>query len=184
LLPAVFLLDDRLRAGGRRFLVAWAAVAALGLWVQVLGASFYWDHFIRVAQQAQEQWLGSVNRKGAFPPDRGGACDPCFEDLHGLNWLPPFAPIGGHAWLLRHVAAGDDWQHAEADAPWHRYTNLRLDIARTYGAARPDWWLLDFTGRLRPGGWLLLVFEAGGLLLSAVAWARFARKSRSSTPPG
>jgi hypothetical protein len=172
LLPAAFLLDDLLRVPRAWVLPAWAGVLALGLWVQIVGAAFYWDHFIRIAQDVQAQWLGQVVRTGAFPPDRGGACDPCFEDLHGLNWLPAFAPIEGHAWLLRHVVARDPWQIAEADAPWHRYTNLKMNIARSYAGARLDWWMLDFKGGLRPLGGLLIVLWAGGAAIGATFWLR------------
>jgi hypothetical protein len=177
LLPAVFLLDDLLLSPRAWILPAWAGVLALGLWVQVVGGAFYWDHFIRIAQDAQTQWLGRPVRTGAYPPDRGGACDPCFEDLHGLNWLPAFAPIDGHAWLLRHVLARHPWQTAEADAPWHRYTSLNLDIARSYGGARLDWWGLDFTGKLRPAGIVLFILMAAGTAGSATVWLR-ARKPR------
>jgi hypothetical protein len=172
LLPAVFLFDDLLDAQHRWTPPAWAGLLVLGFWIQVLGAAFYWDHFIRIAQEARTQWLGPVNRTGAFPPDRGGACDPCFEDLHGLNWLPAFSPLEGHAWLFRHVRAGDSWQVAEADAPWRRYTNLKLNIARSYGAVRIDWWLLDFKGPLRPGGIVLLLLMSLGTAVSAGFWVR------------
>jgi hypothetical protein len=172
LLPAVFLLDDLLRSPRAWTLPAWAGVLALGAWIQIVGAAFYWDHFIRIAQDVQTQWLGPVVRSGANPPDRGGACDPCFEDLHGLNWLPPFSPLEGHAWLFRHVVAGDSWQVADADAPWRRYTKLKMNIARTYAGARLDWWMLDFKGDLRPVGLLLFVLWAAGAAAGATFWLR------------
>jgi hypothetical protein len=52
--------------------------------------------------------------------------------MYAQTWLPPFSPIEGHLWLLRHVPAGHDAKTAEADAPWRRYTTLRLDIEDTF----------------------------------------------------
>ena len=66
LIPAVFLLDEALRERKRIVLAACAAVFLLGVSVQVVGASQYWDHFIRFSKNAQIRWLGNPNRSGAL----------------------------------------------------------------------------------------------------------------------
>src|SRR4029453_16214146 len=107
--PALMLPLALVVERGRR-LVAAALVAALalGVFVQILGSAYYWDHWIRISKEASAAWLGKPNRSGSFPPDRGGVCDACFEDQYAQQWLPPFQPIAGHLWLLRHTPFGDD----------------------------------------------------------------------------
>jgi hypothetical protein len=166
LLPAALVIDDALaiRARGRRRLATGGVVAVMvwGAFVQVLGNAFYWDHYIRITREATTWWLGSPNRAGAPTPARDGVCGACFEDTYGLQWLPPFQPIEGHWWLLKHVPFGHDWIRAEEDAPWHRYTTLRLSLADTYPRARIDWWFLDYALEHRAVGVLLLVLMALG----------------------
>lgn len=161
------VLVDAWRRAGRRWRLRglFAGFVAAGVLVQLLGISLYWDHFIRISMDARSAWLGKPNRKGAIIPVRAdGHCDSCFEDVHQLEWLPPFQPILGHAWLLRSLIAGDDWKRAEARAPWHRHTSLALDISRSYPRARLDWWgmlwLRDLPGHRAVGVVLLLLFAA------------------------
>jgi hypothetical protein len=171
LLPAVFALDRALLLRRRLALVTFAVVLAAGLAVQVAGSSFYWDHFIRIAQEARTRWLGSPNRAGAATKVHGVSCDPCFEDFYEINWLPPFNPIEGHFWLLRHVPVDHDWRRAEADAPWHRYTTLQLDIAASYPRARMDWWYLEIKTPFPHAGKMLLWGMSGGLALAMGLWS-------------
>lgn len=147
----------RLRCG------AVAVLLAMGVFVQVVGNAFFWDHFIRIQREARNNWLGAPNKSGTrFPDFGGGICGACFEDMHGMQWLPAFQPIEGHWWLLRHVASGHDWVNAEVDAPWRRYTTLRVDISRTYPAARIDWWFLEYgPGRRAPWVILLILMSVG-----------------------
>jgi hypothetical protein len=172
MLPAAFLLDDLLSARRWRALSLGAAVFVAGLAVQVVGASVYWDHFIRIAQDVQRQWLGVPQRGGAPNPQRGGGagCDPCFEDFYGFNWLPALSPLEGQIWLLRHVKQGHTWVQAEEDAPWHRYTTLKFRFAGSYERARLDWWRYDWEGRLERPAELLLRYLTLATLLSAVLW--------------
>ncbi len=137
-LPAVTSLLPHATGAASR--AACAGVFFVGVTVQLLGAAFYWDHWIRVAIHAREAWLGHADRRGARPPlNSAGLCDGCFEDNHGHDWLPPFSPVLGHAWLLRH--AGDPWDIAQRDAPWRRYTSIEMPgVAQYYSAARVDWW--------------------------------------------
>ncbi|HWU91541.1 MAG TPA: hypothetical protein VN253_29940 [Kofleriaceae bacterium] len=160
-----------------------ALVVALGVAVQLLGNAFYWDHFIRISMDARTAWLGAPNRAGAIIPVRAdGRCDSCFEDVHQLEWLPPFQPILGHLWLLRATLRGDDAKQAEADAPWKRHTSLALPIASSYARVRLDWWGLlwisDVPGTLIPGAALLLLFLAAALA-GARAWLRAHRAARA-----
>jgi hypothetical protein len=172
LLPAAFLLDDLLSARRWRVLVLAGVVFLCGLAVQVVGSSMYWDHFIRIAQDVQRQWLGVPQRGGAPNPERGAGagCDPCFEDFYGFNWLPALSPLPGTWWLLKHVQRGDTWEQAEREAPWHRYTTLKFQFAGSYLRARPDWWYLDWEGRLEPAGRMLMRGLQTGAFLSLVLW--------------
>jgi hypothetical protein len=124
------------RAGGVAILVLGLA----GVGVQCLGNVFYWDDFINISRQAQQAWLGRPDVSGT--PLAPAPCFSCFEEVYGIEWLPPMQPIAGHWWLLRHKVAGDDWKVAEADAPWKRYTSTTTNLAASYDGADIDWWPL------------------------------------------
>jgi hypothetical protein len=162
-----------------------AGAIALGVAVQLLGNAFYWDHFIRISMDARTAWLGTPDRKGAIIPVRAdGRCDSCFEDVHQLQWLPPFQPILGHLWLLRSTIRGDDAQTAEADAPWKRHTQLTLPIAASYARVRLDWWgmlwIADFP-RYRAHGIALLAVLLAGAIAAGLWWRRLHR-ARAPAP--
>ena len=164
-----------------------AGVLAAGLVVQLAGNAFYWDHFIRISMDARTAWLGQPNRTGAIIPVRAdGHCDSCFEDIHQLEWLPPFQPIRGHLWLLGATLAGDDSRQAEAEAPWHEYTQLAVDLSKTYPRVRIDWWGLlwikDFP-RTWPAGLVLLLLFAAGSVGGAIAWRRAHRMATEDPDP-
>lgn len=147
--PLLLLLApwlDRERSRVCRWLVR--GTLAVSIAVQLLGASLFWDHWIRLSREARIEWLGNPNRSGAAIAEKGrGHCDSCIEDMFGHQWLPAFSPIGGHAWLLVHVIARDSWAEAREDAPWHRYTSLALERPRSvYEQARIDWWALEVRG--------------------------------------
>jgi hypothetical protein len=165
---------------------ALAVVLVTGVGVQIVGNAFYWDHFIRIAMDARVQWLGKPNRGGAYVPERGrGHCDSCFEDMHGVIWLPPFSPIKGHAWLLSSLIDGDDARAAEKTAPWHRYTSLTLDIGRTYPSARLDWWGMLWIKdhrHTRPVGIALLVLFLAATGAGVLAWIRLHRRADDPEP--
>lgn len=155
LVPGTLWLDDAWQVASarvRRLRLAGAAlVVACGVFVSFLGSAFYWDHFIRISQQARRDWLGSPDRSGAPTPEVDGLCGACFEDTHQLHWLPPFHPVEGHSWLLRHAWAGSDAKAALADAPWVRYTRKPLAAERAFARVRFDWWPLTFFDRGRGG---------------------------------
>jgi hypothetical protein len=164
----------------RRRKVALGAVmgiAAVGVFIQLLGAGVYWDHFIRLSQAATRQWLGNPNRAGGYTPPRGDHCDPCFEDLHGHTYLPSFQPIEGHYWLLKNAIKGTSWDDAIKDAPWRRYTSLPLDATRRWFPWPPiDWWYLGWTGKLALAGKLIFVALLLGIGLGVTLWIQGLRR--------
>lgn len=152
----------------RRALIG--AVVAAGVVVQLLGSALYWDHFIRLAIDGKNQWLGQPDRSGSYIAARGrGHCDSCFEDTYELLWTPAFQPIRGHWWLLKSLARGDDARSAQVDAPWRNYTSLQLNLAADYPRTRIDWWgllwLVD-----APRTWPLGVAVAA-VFVGLLAWA-------------
>jgi hypothetical protein len=166
----------------RRYVLA--AVVAAGIAVQLLGNALYWDHFIRIAIDTKNQWLGSPDRRGAYVAERGrGHCDSCFEDTYPILWTPPFNQIRGHWWLVKSLARGDadDGRAAQVDAPWRGETRLEVDLSRTYHRARIDWWALlwlDEAPETRALGIALLVLFAGGTGAGGWMWIRLHRRDR------
>jgi hypothetical protein len=176
----VALLFDRLRWQHVRWRPLLATFFAAGMAVQILGLSFYWDHWIRISMAARNQWLGNPNRSGSYIPERGrGICDSCIEDMYPIQWMPPFHPMAGHWWLLKSTLHKQSGQEAETNAPWHVYTNLHVNVADLYDRARLDWWgclwIVDVPGHRVFGITILLLFLAG-TGVSAVIWWRLHRK--------
>jgi hypothetical protein len=122
----------------------------LGLAVQLLGAAFYWDHYIRILIAIKDQ----TGAQGWFQEQLG----------HG-HYIPQFSPLRGHLWLLSHKLRRDpDLDH---DAPWKLIVPERVDLRAHWEALRFDWWALDWlTGPTRApaaGAALLLLFGGGAL---------------------
>jgi hypothetical protein len=167
LVPIAWFLDAATTRLRKAIVIA---VVALGLGVQLLGNALYWDHFIRIAIEAKNQWLGQPDRSGSYVAARGrGHCDSCFEDTYELLWTPAFQPIRGHWWLVRSLARGDTADEAQRDAPWRTYTSLPVQIAPSYGRARIDWWGLIWLVDAPRTRALGLAVSAG--LAGALAWA-------------
>jgi hypothetical protein len=165
----------RQRRAGR---IAFGAVAAAALFVQLLGTAFDWSDFIKISMDVQHAWLGQPDVSGT--PIAPAPCFSCFEHLYPLQWLPPMQPIRGHWWLLVHKLAGDDWRSAQADAPWKIYTSLTPDIQAAYDTAALDWWLAMPTLH---GRWpLLLVVLLLVLAMPIRPWLT-ALRSTDSAPP-
>jgi hypothetical protein len=170
---ATLYLDQSLRARRRLLLAAWGGIFLVGAWVQLAGASQYWDHFIRVSKSVQTEWLGGPNRKGAYVPEMHGQCDPCFEDFYARTYTPAFQPIEAHSWFLWHHLKSDPWQVAAQDMPLKRYTSLDFSsVQRWYEQSPWDWWKLSFVGRYRKTGNLLLAILVIGLCGGVVLWGR------------
>lgn len=158
-------------------------VVAIGIAVQLLGSALYWDHFIRIAIDAKNQWLGNPNRKGSYIAERGrGHCDSCFEDTYEICWTPAFQPIAGHWWLIKSLARGDDQASAQIDAPWRRYTSLELDLSSTYPRARIDWWgliWLEDAKQTRTLGLVLLALFSLTTGVGVLMWIRLHRSGKA-----
>ncbi len=131
-----------------------------GLAVQILGAAFYWDHYIRILIAVKDQ----TGASGWFQ-----------EMLTQGHYIPQFSPVRGHLWLLEHFVRGDP--DLNADAPWHLLVPQPVDLAARWGALRIDWWALDLAGT--PLGSRMIV-----VLLFAVGWtgARVRRSILSGAP--
>ena len=173
LVPAALLIDDALRARKKIALAGCGLAFLLGFGVQVVGASQYWDSFIRFSKTAQIHWLGGPNRTGALSADRGGSCDPCFEDFYARNFTPAFQPIEGQWWYLKHHLRSDPWSVASLDMPLRRYTSLEFASARQwYEKPYWDWWKLDFVGRYKRTGDVLLAIFIVGLFTGVAFWIR------------
>ncbi len=159
-------------------------VVAAGIAVQLLGVSLYWDHFVRIAIDTKNQWLGNPNRSGAYIADKGrGHCDSCFEDTYEIMWTPAFQPIRGHWWLVKSIARGDSAADAQQDAPWRTYTSLNVNLDASYPRARIDWWGLlwikDATRTWLAGLALLVVFVSG-TAFGILRWLQLHRAAADS----
>jgi hypothetical protein len=158
-------------------------VVAAGIAVQLLGSALYWDHFIRIAIDVKNQWLGNPNRSGSYIAERGrGHCDSCFEDTYEITWTPAFQPIEGHWWLVKSLARGDDNAHdAQRDAPWRTYTQLEMNLGATYPRARIDWWGLLWikdAKKTRLTGLVLLLLFAAASTFGIWRWIRLYRSGK------
>ncbi len=108
----------------RRLLLG--GLVAVSLYVQVLGAAFYWDHYIRI--------LIAVK-------DESGAAGWYGENLSHGHYIPVFSPLRGHAWMLRHFIHRD----AElTDVPWQPVVPQSVRISDEWHRVRIDWWLLNW----------------------------------------
>jgi hypothetical protein len=129
LLLAFPWLPEALRRGRVR-LRKWllGALIAAGVAVQLLGASIYWDHYIRVLIAVKDQ-TGS-----------GGWYQ---EHLSHGHYIPAFSPLVGQWWLLRHVVHNDP--NLDEDAPWKSVIPFPANMSEAWVRVRLDWWLLEFT---------------------------------------
>ncbi len=134
LLWATPWLPEAMRRGKARLRRhALRALFATGLAVQLLGASIYWDHYIRV--------LISVK-------DQTGAAGWFRESLTQAHYIPVFSPLVGQAWLLRHIVQRDP--DLDRDAPWKSIMPISANLADSWSRLRIDWWPLDWLGNKEP----------------------------------
>ncbi|MDX2022374.1 MAG: hypothetical protein SF187_19215 [Deltaproteobacteria bacterium] len=149
-----------------------AGLCVVGLIVQLLGNAFYWDHFIRISQEARNGWLGNPNRIGSKGVPRPTSCDPCFEDYYPFEWLPAFQQIEGHWWLLKTVPLHKSWIEATMTAPWTHYTSMQIPIPRSYPQARIDWWPIQFGKKFKTATALIIATLSMFGLACALIWRR------------
>jgi hypothetical protein len=158
---------ERGRARLRRYAVG--AVLAAGLAVQLLGASFYWDHYIRVLIALKDQ----TGAYGWFT-----------EHLSHGHFIPEFSPIRGHAWMLAHLVRNDP--ELDRDAPWKPVIPQPANLTDAWSRLRLDWWLLEFADPpvAKAGenvGWRGTGFIALAVLVDALALASSGLKRRYLT---
>jgi hypothetical protein len=147
-------------ARGRRHLrqAALAGLLALGLFVQGLGASLYWDHYIRILQTVRDQTGGNGWSVHHLP--------------HGY-FIPEFSPLAGHFWLLRHLAANDP--DLDRDAPWKTLLPRKLQLNDAWARLRVDWWGNDwFAGptKAAKSGAVILLLLCSGVVVPLLALRR------------
>jgi hypothetical protein len=128
LLLAFPWLPEALRRGHVR-LRKWAVglLIAAGVYVQLLGASIYWDHYIRVLIAVKDQ----TGAGGWFQ-----------EHLSHGHYIPAFSPLRGQHWLLRHLVHDDP--ELDEDAPWHSIVPYPSNMSEAWTRVRLDWWMLEY----------------------------------------
>ena len=99
---------------------ALGALVAAGVAVQLLGASIYWDHYIRMLIAVKDQ-------TGA-----GGWYQ---EHLSHGHYIPAFSPLRGQWWLLRHLIHDDP--ELDRDAPWKSVVPYPVEPDRGVDAHAP-----------------------------------------------
>ena len=141
-------------------------VLGLGLSVQLLGAAFYWDHYIRLLIAVKDQ----TGAPGWFR-----------ENLSHGHYIPEFSPLRGHVWMLRH------WWHddpdLDRDAPWKTIHPLPADLSDGWRRLRLDWWALDWTdaqGKRSLAGWIAIALLEGGAALTLLSIARQSRRNNGN----
>jgi hypothetical protein len=99
----------------------------VGLCVQLLGASLYWDHYIRVVIGVKDETAAP----GWYQ-----------EHLSHAHYIPVFSPLRGHLWMLRHMLRGDSALFE--DAPWRQVVPQPVRLEEARSRWRIDWWALNF----------------------------------------
>jgi hypothetical protein len=171
LLLAFPWLPEALRRGRAR-LRRWSlgALVAAGVAVQLLGASIYWDHYIRVLIAVKDQT---------------GAAGWYQEHLSHGHYIPAFSPLRGQWWLLRHVVHEDG--ELDRDAPWKSVVPFPSNMTDAWTRVRLDWWLLEFAqgsdGRPRVAAALLLLMLAATTATGVLALRRPRRDQQRQVAP-
>ncbi|HEX6838266.1 MAG TPA: hypothetical protein VF334_16935 [Polyangia bacterium] len=127
--------------------LAFAGLVAWGVHTQLLGASIYWDHYIRALIAVKDQ----TGAGGWFQ-----------EHLSHGHYIPAFSPLRGQRWLLHHLVHDDP--DLDRDAPWKSIVPFPSNTSETWTRIRLDWWLLEFvqgdTKRPKVAAALLLLMLA------------------------
>jgi 4-amino-4-deoxy-L-arabinose transferase-like glycosyltransferase len=167
LLLALPWLPEALQRGRARLRrAALGLLLGAGLLVQLLGAAFYWDYYIRILIAVKDQ----TGAAGWFQEQLG----------HG-HYIPQFSPLRGHLWMMSHLIRQDP--DLDRDAPWKLIVPQRADLSAHYAAMRIDWWALDWlAGKEAPRGpgLVLLLLFGGGAVLCGVPVGRRLSAGRSA----
>jgi len=144
--------------------IALGLVLGLGLTVQILGATLYWDHYIRILIAVKDQ----TGASGWFG-----------ENLSHGHYIPAFSPLRGQVWLLRHLVRQDP--DLDRDAPWKSVMPLPADLTDGWRRLRVDWWPLDWLDEktLAPvwRGWAFLLVLYSGAFAAGMSLLSSARRS-------
>jgi hypothetical protein len=139
-----------------------ALVLGAGLFVQLLGAVFYWDHYIRILIAVKDE----TGAPGWFQ-----------ENLSHGHFLPVFSPIRGHWWMLQHLWHDDP--NLNRDAPWKSVVPQPARLDDCWSRIRVDWWLLNFTDtpnrRQQAAAAALFVVVGGATFMSGWSLRRYFR---------
>jgi hypothetical protein len=122
LLPAVPWIDRATRAAARALL---AALLVVGLSVQILGAAFPPETYLRILAVVKN---GSGASGWFAVPDQA-------------HFMPQFSPLSGHAWLLSHLIHKD--KKLEQKAPWILLVPTTPKLDAEWPHVRLDWWALS-----------------------------------------
>ena len=148
-------------------------LAVAGLAVNLPGLLIrYTDFFAMVPYTPYSEIHLDVNDQPTQTPE--------LDNLYRTNFLPPFSPIAGHAWLLRHALFGGD---PAADCPWEGWVT-NAPMIRTPGLVpRIDLWFMPDADGSGATDWLALGLLAV-LVLAAVAASYEAWRSASASDSG
>jgi hypothetical protein len=105
-----------------------ALLLALGVAVQALGASLYWDTHLRIIQKIRDQ----TGAASWWSPDH----------LPDSYFVPQFSPVWGHIWLLKHMWQNDP--NLNRDPPWRNLIVKKIDLKDAWERLRIDWWGADW----------------------------------------
>ncbi len=126
-----------------------AITAAAGVFVQLLGATIYWDHYIRILIAIKDQ----TGASGWFQ-----------ENLSHGHYIPGFSPLQGHWWILKSWITRDPMPLRSA--PWQHVVPQGFRLEETFHRARLDWWFLDW---VRDWNWMMIY----GVVLMALLLGGF-----------
>jgi hypothetical protein len=133
LLLCIPWLPEAMARGSRSLRrAALGLLLAAGLFIQVLGCTFYWDHYIRILIAMKDQ----TGAAGWFQ-----------ESLSHGHYIPQFSPIRGHLWLLKHVLKKDP--DLSADVPWSLIVPGRVNLTANWTALKVDWWGCEWLGQAK-----------------------------------
>ena len=127
LLPVGPWLDavwPRLRAASRASV---ALLFAAGLAVQVLGAAFPPETYLRIATVVKN----------------GSGANGWFGESDQTHFMPQFSPLVGHAWLLSHLARHD--KKLDVSPPWSLIAPSTPRLDAEWPRVRLDWWALSMS---------------------------------------
>jgi hypothetical protein len=120
---------------GRIALRRWAlgGLIGAGVLVQLLGASIYWDHYIRVLIAVKDQ----TGSSGWYQ-----------EHLSHGHYIPAFSPLRGQVWMLSHLVRNDP--DLDKDAPWKTVMPAPANLEDAWRRLRFDWWPLELASAEPP----------------------------------